>query len=228
MALIEDRTTRKKSAYTRLFGIEQLGDLITKIHGTIISLGAELERDIYKNAPLKIECIDTFLENTKEHGTAGVWIASKKQIKKSKCISESYEPDFLGFDVLNNILYIFEVKEGHQFDTKKASGERKTLHSFSKSVSPKVPFKTRIYISCFDVDTKEQAYKGLKEKFSIDEILTGRDFCSLIGISYDNIMRERTASQRTIDQQKNLEYFVNTLLKIDKIKSMIVKRLMRK
>ena len=220
MALIEERQPKEKSAYTRLFGLEQLGILITKIQGAIISQGTELESEIEKHAHLKIECIDKFLKNTQEYETVGVWLATKKQIKKSDIISKSYEPDFLGFDVLNKILYIFEVKEGHNFDTKKASGEHQTLHQYRNLVSNAVPFTTRIYISCFDVDTKEEAHRGLKKKFAMNEILTGREFCNLVGISYDDIMRERTA-----DQQKNLEYFVREVIKIKPLRAMIVKRL---
>ena len=220
MALIEKRTLKGKSAYTRLFGIELLGNLITKIHGTIIAAGTELEKEIYSRAKLKIKDIDHFLSNQKEYEIAGIWMANKKVVKKSKRVSKSYEPDFLGFDVLNKTLYIFEVKAGHNFDTKKASGEHKTLHAYRNLISGEIPFETRVYISCFDVETKNEAHAGLKGKFAMDEILTGREFCKLVGINYDSIVKERKA-----EQQKNREYFVKEILKIPQIKVLISRRI---
>lgn len=220
MALIENQTQKEKSAYTRLFGIELLGKLITKIHGTIIVAGTELEKEIYSCAKLKIEDIDHFLDNQKEYERAGIWMANKKAVKKSQRVSKSYEPDFLGFDVLRKILYIFEVKAGHNFDTKKASAEHKTLYEYRNLVSGEIPFETKVYISCFDVETKEEARAGLKNKFALEEILTGREFCELVDIRYERIVKERK-----VDQQKNREYFVREILKIPQIKKMISKRI---
>ena len=50
--------------------------------------------------------------------------------------------------------------------------------------------------------------------------MTGKDLCLLLGIDYDEIVKIRTS-----DQQKNLVYFISSLLNIDTIKHMITKRL---
>jgi hypothetical protein len=68
------------------------------------------------------------------------------------------------------------------------------------------------------VRTREEIYHGLKAKFSRDEVLTGRELCTLLDIDYDEIVAVRQQ-----DQQRNLEYFITELLKIVDIRRMIVR-----
>ena len=147
-------------------------------------------------------------------------MATKKQVKESKVIHSKYEPDFIAFDLIKRICYVIEVKDGDQFDTKKASGEHETLHNFTNDISQAMPFSFRIYLCSFNANTRKEIYDGLKHRFSMDEVLTGRELCELFGISYDDIVKIRSG-----DQKSNLKYFVITLLKIDKIRKMISKNL---
>ena len=116
--------------------------------------------------------------------------------------------------------YVIEVKDGDQFDTKKASGEHNTLHNFTNDVSHSIPFSTRIFMCCSNSRNIEDMYVGLKGKFSRDELITGKDLCMLLDIDYDEIIKIRTS-----DQQKNLDYFINSLLYINNIRNIIIKRL---
>lgn len=220
MALIEKAKGRRPgqspSGYTRLFGIDALGNLMSRIQGTVISSGTELEKLIWERVK-QIPDLDKFIVETINTPRDGIWIAKKEQVKHSKIIHSQYEPDFIAFDLNKRICYVVEVKDGDQFDTKKASGEHKTLHDFITGCEA-LPFSKQVYICSFNAKTKEDIYLGLKKKFSMTEILTGKELCGLFGIDYDEIIKIRTS-----DQQGNLEYFVKALSSIGTIRRMIVK-----
>ncbi len=160
--------------------------------------------------------MDKFLDTTLHGGEDKVFVATKKQIKKSQRINSKYEPDFLGFNPYHKKCYIVEVKDGDQFDTKKASGEHKTLHDFTNDISSALTYSTEIYMCCFNARSKDEMYTGLKGKFSKDELLTGKELSILFDFDYNEIVKIRTA-----DQQSNLEYFIKEILKISQIKNMI-------
>ena len=61
MARIENAKGRREnqapSGYTRLFGIKELGQLMSRIQGTVISSGTELEKLIYERATTKYQTL---------------------------------------------------------------------------------------------------------------------------------------------------------------------------
>ena len=72
-----------------------------------------------------VDDLDAFLEQ--EIMPDGVLIARKQQIKRSNTLDfAGAEPDFMVFRRRRNIQFchIVELKDGHVFDTKKASAER--------------------------------------------------------------------------------------------------------
>lgn len=221
MALIEKAKGRREgqspSGYTRLFGIDALGRLMSRIQGTVISSGTELEKLIWERVQ-QIDDLDKFIAETIHTIKDGIWVANKWQIKKSKTIQSRYEPDFLAIDLKSRFCYVIEVKDGDTFDTKKASGEHTTLHNFTNDVSEACPFSFRIYLCSFNATTIDEIYNGLKKKFAKTELMTGKALCTLLDIDYDEIVKVRTS-----DQQSNLEHFVKELLSIDTIRNMIVK-----
>lgn len=222
MALIQNakgrRTGQTPSGYTRVFGIEDLGNLMSKVQGTTISAGTELEKLIYARCK-KIPDLDIFVANLSAK-TEGIFVATKVQVKKSKSINSTYEPDFLAFDLIKRKCYVIEVKDGEQFDTKKSAGEHTTLKNFMNDVSQALSFSFEMYICGFNANTKKEIYDGLKHKFAMTEILTGRELCVLFQIDYNEIVKIRTA-----DQQSNLDYFIEEMLKIQDIRIIIKKRL---
>ena len=225
MALIENakgrRTNQSPSGYTRLFGIASLGNLMSRIQGTVISSGTELEKLIWERVQQIID-LDDFISTALNRPMVGIWVARKQQIKNSKSIRSKYEPDFLAFNPNNRICYVVELKDGDQFDTKKSSGEYSALHNFNNDISQAIPFSTHIYICSFNSATKKEVYDGFKHKFPIEETLTGQELCNLLDIDYDDIIKFRTNNQQT-----NLEYFIKELLKIDTIKDIIVSYLQK-
>jgi hypothetical protein len=221
MALIENakgrRADQSPSGYTRLFGVPALGNLISRIQAAVISSGSELERLIWDRV-VQIDDLDRFLKTTLHSEEDRVFVARKPQIKTSKIIRSEYEPDFLAFHPLPRSCCIIEVKDGDQFDTKKAAGERQMLGNFSTDISHSVPYITHIYLCSFNSSTREEVYRGLKRKFQITELITGRELCDLFRIDYDSIVKHREK-----DQRANLEFIAHELLAIHGIRSVVLK-----
>ena len=102
---------------------------------------------------------------------------------------DKHEPDFIIF-VLDRekICNIVELKDGDSFDTKKSSSELESLRAFTNHIAPKIPFMVRFYICCFNQNDKTRIIEGFKKRFEQDQVLTGREFCNLLGIDYDSII----------------------------------------
>ncbi len=214
MAKIRDAKGRREnqspSGYSRLFGNIALGNLLSKVQAAVISSGNELERLILERCQ-KISDFDNFVTDL-DNRSPGIFVATKRQIKKSKKVETRFEPDLLAFDLVHRICYVIEVKDGDQFDTKKSEGERNTLHSFRSDVASVLPFSFKIYMCSFNAPSKEAIYHGLKHKFPLDELMTGKELCDLLGIDYDEILDIRKQ-----DQEDNIDYFVESLKNIPEI-----------
>src|SRR5215471_3397080 len=223
MALIEKakgrRANQSPSSYTRLFGVPALGNLMSRIQAAVISSGSELEQLIWDRV-VQIDDLDHFLKTTLHSEEDRVFVTRKQQIKICKTIRSEYEPDFLAFHPVTRNCYIVEVKDGDQFDTKKAAGERQMLGNFRTDISHAVPYITRIYLCSFNSSTKDDIYRGLKRKFQMAELITGRELCDLFRIEYESIV-----SHRLKDQQANLEYVAHELLAIEGIREVVLGRI---
>lgn len=211
MAKIRDAKGRREdqspSGYSRLFGNIELGNLMSRVQGAVISAGTELERLILERCQ-RIRDFDAFVTDL-DNKSSGIYVATKRQVKNSEVVETKFEPDLLAFDLVHRISYVIEVKDGDQFDTKKAAGERTTLHSFVDDVASILPFSFKIYMCSFNAQSKEAIYHGLKHKFPLRELMTGRELCNLLTIDYDEIRETRKQ-----DQEDNVDYFVEQLKNI--------------
>ena len=185
MALIEKAKGRLEnqapSGYTRLFGSASLGNLMSRVQGAVIASGNELEDLIWERVN-RIDDLDAFLAGTIHSTDDRLHVARKGQIKKSRTINSKYEPDFVAFNPYTRHCYIIEVKDGDHFDTKKSNSEHVTLHNFTNDISQALAYATSIHLCCFNVRTRDEIFRGLKGKFSHDEVLTGKELCDLFGI----------------------------------------------
>jgi hypothetical protein len=209
MALIENRKGRTDGGYTRLFGDPLLGQLLSRVQSAVIASGSELERFVIESTRT-LEDVDRFLDM--DLIPEGVFVAPKKALKKSKLINYAdVEPDFVVFErkAKRHHCYLIELKDGDTFDTKKAAGERDSLHRFMIAISPYIQFSTSIHFCCFHRETRGQIVEGFKRKISANEAMTGREFCELLGIDYDAII-----TRRMEHQQRNFDCFMDTLLEI--------------
>lgn len=220
MALIRNRQGRADGGYTRLFGDAELGSLISGVHGTLISAGTELEKLIIERANT-IDDVDEFLQL--DIYPEGVFVATKAAIKKCQRIDAvSAEPDFVVFERRSSRqhCYIIELKDGDAFDTKKAAGERESMHRFGNVIAPVVRFTSSVHFCCFNQDSRRAIFDGFKRKITLEEAMTGREFCTLIGIDYDEIVRFRQEHAA-----ENFRDFISSILETASTRAEIERQL---
>jgi hypothetical protein len=207
MALIENRKGRDDGGYTRLFGDPLLGQLLSRVQSAVIASGSELERFVLEHTRT-LDDVDAFLDM--DLIPEGIFVVPKKVLKRSKLINYAdVEPDFVVFERQGkkHHCYLIELKDGDTFDTKKAAGERESLHRFMTAIAPHIQFSASVHFCCFHRATRAEIVKGFKRKITASEAMTGREFSSLLGIDYDAII-----SKRMQHQQRNFDCFVDTLL----------------
>ena len=217
MAKIRGRIPKESSGgYARVFGNEALGELMSKVQGTVISAGSELERLITERVET-INDLGAFLR--KDIMSDGVLLAKKKEIKKcTEFESQGSEPDFMIFKRRSGHqrCHIVELKDGHVFDTKKADSEREALHDFAKRNAGQLPYRVSTHFCAFNQDDPEVIWKGFKQRINIEEAMTGQEFCNLLEIDYDEIVEVRKP-----DAEDNILYFLEELLRIPETKNLI-------
>lgn len=85
-----------------------------------------------------------------------------------------------------------------------------------------MPFQVRFPICCFNQGSRQAIVQGFKSRISLDEALTGREFCELLEMDYDRIVEARKK-----DQEANLIFFIDELLKIQPMQDRIKQRIMK-
>jgi hypothetical protein len=214
MALLKSTVGREEGGYTRLFGDAKLGRLLSRVQSAVIRAGAELEQVIIELAQT-VDDVDKFL--AADIIPEGVFAVPKRQLKKSKTLNYAgVEPDFVIFERKNKKqhCYLIELRDGDTFDTKKAAGEKASLQSFQTAIAPHVEFTMSIHFCCFHRTTKQEIVAGFKKKITLQEAMTGRAFCELLGVDYDAVLTKRKEHQ-----EENLKFFVEQLLEIDAVKN---------
>ena len=220
MALIRERQGRTDGGYTRLFGNSRLGSIVSRVQSAVISSGNELEKLIVKRANV-IEDVDAFLQQ--DIYPDGAHVATKAAIKRCKTIdSVSAEPDFVVFYRRDGRqrCHVVELKDGDAFDTKQAAGERESTHRFVGVIAPSVQFTITVHFCCFNQADRQAIVDGFKRKITLEEAMTGVEFCELLGIEYDDIVRVREQQQSI-----NIRDFIGALLDAESVRVEIERQL---
>lgn len=219
MALIETSKGREEGGgYERLFGNKQLGHLLSRVQATVISTGTELEKLIISLSP-NIHDVDGFLAS--QQLPEGTYLISKQALKRSS-LKTDQEPDLVVFRInaYMHHCYIIELKDGDNFDTKKAAGERHLLEVFENHLSRRIRFTTSIHICSFNQPDKNKIIAGFKRKITYEMAMTGKELCEFLGIDYEGIINSRLHQQI-----RNLDYFIEGLLRIDNIREIILEKI---
>lgn len=188
-------------------------------------MGIELENmvnEILKDDNKIVDNVDNFLGTTRM-AKDEVFVLPKQLLKKSEIIDFiDAEPDFVILKISNHKhhCYIIELKDVHVFDTKKIAGEKQSLLDFRNNIATKIPYTCSIHICVFNQEDKNRIYRGMKKKFNLDEIMTGKEFCNLLEIDYEALIEKRKEWQ-----YDNLARFVMLLLEIPDVKKEILKQL---
>lgn len=213
----------ENGAYVRCFGNVELSKLLSRVQSLIIRNGFELEKIItaYVKSSL-IDDLDAFLDSQIMY--RGIRVATKKAMKRSEKIQgKSIEPDFIIFERKDQTqsCYIVELKDGHEFDTKSSAKEQSNLNQFlSMNADILRYFQSYGKICGFHARTKEEIQIGFKGKIDINQAMTGAEFCDLLGINYEEILKLRAQ-----DKEANFNQFLHELLEIDAIRSEIIRKL---
>lgn len=226
MAKIEDSQPKETTgSYERLFGIPALGRLMTRVQSTVISSGTELRKMIVERAA-PIDDLDEFLQS--EIMPEGVYLAPKAQVKKSETLNFLQKgPDFLVFQRTtgDQECYIIKITDGHVFDVTKATGERQVVLSFVKHNAPcleQCGYKVHHHFCAFSQSSRDKIVLGFKNSITREEAMTGREFCELLELDYDEIV-----NARQVDQPANVDFFLRELLRIDETRAIILQLLNR-
>lgn len=213
MPFIKDTKGRSddNSGYTRLFGNIELGQLFSRIHATVIRSGNELEAILWAATPY---------QSTQEALIKGMTSPQKEVIFRPTLprseLTKSIVSDFLIVDHINKNAKVVEIKDGDTFDTKKSSGELVSMSAIAQWITEAIHYDTQYYFCSFNQNNRLAIVTGSKGRFSIDTVMTGREFCDLIGVDYDLIRLHRQ-----IQQPANFEYFIRQMLKIDEVRALI-------
>jgi len=217
MALIEDSLGRQDedSGYGRVFGNSRLGKLISRVHVCAIRNGNELESLLRDLSPYKAELSQII--TAANHRTSSPLVAFGTEIRQfRKSTPDAPLTDVVVYTPNTHELFVIELKDGDTFDTKKADGELASAKKFTDWIRPRVNIPVSYYFCSFNQNSHEKIVIGVKQRFSIRQVLTGAELCSLIDVDYTDIRLRREG-----DQAANREYFVNQLLQIPEIREII-------
>lgn len=212
MAKIRNSNPKQSAGgFERLVGNKEMAAVFTKAQSTVISNGTELEKIISERACV-ISDLDKFIDDCdKGFIQDGTYLCTKKVVKASQYKLDKHEPDFIVFAVngTKNICYVVELKDGDAFDTKKSAAEKEMLQLFLNHLAPKVPFRTKFYICSFNQSDKDKIVIGFKGVFSVEEVMTGIEFCNILGIDYNEIVQLRKD-----DAEDNFKYVAEKMYEI--------------
>ncbi len=217
--MVKLEESKGKLGESLIFGNAQLGSLLSRVQSAVIRSGIELETKIWEEIPenLRTSLNELSKESYEPNEKPPIQVVFKPSKPDPDRPSKSVQADFLIVDNQNRRFTLVEVKEGYVFDTKKSDGELTSLKSITSWLAQEFAFRTSYYICAFNQKSKEEIVKGTKNRFSIEHVLTGREFCEKIGIDYDTF-REK----RKVDQVVNRAYFLKTLLDIPEIRAEIL------
>lgn len=215
----ESKNGRENGGYTRIFNNQELGSLFSRVQASVIRAGTELEKIVFN---CNIENLDEFLTNADSNSLPDgqLFIADKKCVRNSNILRTDHQPDGVIFIITNRLCKIIELKDGDTFDTKKSDGELETLQKMKQIIGERTSFRAEYYLCSFNASTKEEIVKGLKGRFDLNNVMTGRELCSILNLNYQTIVDARKQ-----DGEDNIDFFLDELLKINEIREKVINKL---
>ncbi len=221
MARIEDSKGRDddNSGYTRLLGLPELGQLLSRIHATVIRNGNELESVLAQRCPHRSTGLADLL-----HGALRL-LEQPVEVFFGEALHVGPADHQITADVVilshgERRVRVIEIKEGDLFDTKKADGELGSLRPLATLLGQRLGYRPSFHLCCFNQEDKSISVRGLKGRFDEDQVMTGRELCTLLGVDYDAVRRERED-----DIRANFEYLTDELAKIPEIRDAVSRKM---
>lgn len=216
-----------ESSYTRLFGHTKSGELLAKLvtatQSATISQGLGLEDLIYENynGPkmeniLVSNVLATINDNRDSNILFKKIIISTEEFEA--CGIDYHRLENLNLDFLfysSGILYIRELKDGYNLDTKKSDAEINELKMMKDYFSCVTSFECNSGIILWSLKDKKNA--SIKVKDVDDFINTGLEWSELIGVDYDDIVHQREDINKN-----NLLFALNKLNQILETENIVI------
>ncbi|MER2520016.1 MAG: hypothetical protein ABTQ34_04915 [Bdellovibrionales bacterium] len=221
----ERRAGREDGGYTRVFGHKGLGALMSQVQATAIAAGNELEAMLAEQIRLVThEKLGKFLLGKLP---SGVYVLNKRMIRNhlKAIIGSTKEPDFVVVESHKHKVYAIELKDGDQFDTKKASGEVATIKMFSQHLHRMllengIDYTVEIRFCFFNQNNRASIVSGMKGEINQNQSMTGAEFCQLVNIDYTDVLKRRSR-----DADENLKYFCGRLCAMPDIQAILTENL---
>ena len=209
----------ENSGYARLFGNQQLGQLLSRVQATVIRTGNELERLIEQETPdeMKANLDDILVGQNTYSPIQVVFQATMPAVDEVR----GEKADILVFDHQERNIRVIELKDGDTFDTKKSSGELASMTTFANWLKARLGYEANYFLCPFNQANKMAIIKGAKGRFDLSHVMTGSELCQILRIDYDKIR-----AKRRLEQPENLLYFIAELLKINEVRK-IIKELLK-
>lgn len=198
MAIINLTKIRTKTgSYERIIGNTKIGNLVRSIHAASISNGTKASEKLilaYKgNLPIfygkDVNSVKKTLEILLAHPNGVVifngFYPNKKNTNKKK------EIDVLIY--LNGILYVYEIKDGNNLDTKKSESEIDTIEN-AKEYFEKYVKNVTVGLVCIYMDNKHQ----IKDERAAKYVVSGKYFLDTFNFDFESFSK-----LQNIDQPEN-------------------------
>ena len=132
----------------------------------------------------------------------GCYNISKEELKKYGIeLTNKNKIELDGVWIVDGIIYIIEIKDGSDFDTKKSDGEIKTF-KLVESLFEGYDFQINIVLWNLK-DISNNSVKSLEAK---KYITNGKTFSETVGLDFDKINIERKK-----DQEENKKWILETI-----------------
>jgi len=205
----------RDSGYYRIFLDEMIAKLMQSIQSTVISNGTELEHlheyfcpyTVYKTewtnispktgrvikTKFKVPNTTPTLSDVFEKYDNGencffpkIKISREELMNYGVDLKSKKHIELDGIWIIDGVIYITEMKDGSDFDTKKSDGE---IEMFKKVKKVFKGYKFKIFIVLWNLrNIDDNSVKSLEAK---EYIITGKDFSELVGLDFDRINSER-------------------------------------
>jgi hypothetical protein len=220
MARIQDTRGRtdENSGYARLFGNASLGQLVSRVHATVIRAGNELEALLQQRTP-------HLASSAVMEPHSPLWQSSPVQAIFRYQMPPSEGPghtvDFLILRHQEKRAYAVEVKDGDTFDTKKATGELENLQKVADFVRARTGYDTTFHFCGFNQPSRALIVSGSKRRFSEEQAMTGQELCALLDVDFDALVTTRRS-----EQNENLEYLLKEMVEIPEARAWLEAKLL--
>lgn len=209
--LIENRNPKgdiKDSGYYRAIGNEQLAELIRKTQSCVIANGNELESKVLQHTSFVCNKFHKQKLDDFNLDISNAFIIQMNVPTPNNSNKKNIAVDCMV--VTKEEIFLFELKDGSNFDTKKSAGEVASLNKACSIVSSKDPRNRKCTPKIVFWNAQSLKEVSFKVKGVDDMLMLGKDFCFTFGVNFDKINSERKQ-----DAKKNLEYFADQLKQIN-------------